>query len=98
MFNNLNGDGYAIDPFEGKGESYIELSDLMSKSWASFVHDLDPNGWTGRNESVPQWPLYETGNPLNIVWDANVTSHTEPDTWRAEGIKLFNDNCKLFLR
>ncbi|KAE8445564.1 hypothetical protein EG329_013328 [Mollisiaceae sp. DMI_Dod_QoI] len=98
VFNNLDGLGYAVNPFANKSESYTRLSDLMSKSWASFVHDLDPNGWVGRDSAVPAWPEYSVENPLNIVWDANVTSHTEPDTFRAEGIKILNDNWKLFLR
>ncbi len=98
VFNNLNGYGYVVNPFEGKSEAYTALSDLMSKSWASFVYDLNPNGWTGRDASVPSWPVYDTLNPQNIVWDANVTSFTEPDTFRVEGIKLLNDNWKLFLR
>ncbi|CZR69899.1 related to cholinesterase [Phialocephala subalpina] len=98
VFNNLNGLGYAVNPFENKTESYTKLSELMSKSWASFVYDLDPNGWTGRDASVPAWPAYSIENPQNIVWDANVTSFTEPDTFRAEGIKLLNENWGLFVR
>ncbi|GAB7348751.1 hypothetical protein MBLNU459_g7483t2 [Dothideomycetes sp. NU459] len=92
VFNNLEGLGYAVNPFANKSESYTELSALMSKSWASFVYDLDPNGWKDRNSSVPAWPTYSVSNPLNLVFDANVTSYTEPDTFRAEGIKLINDN------
>jgi acetylcholinesterase len=98
VFNNLDGLGYAVNPFLNKSESYAQLSDLMSKSWASFVYDLDPNGWSGRDEAVPAWPVYDVENPLNIVWDANVTSYTEPDTFRAEGIKILNDNWGKFLR
>lgn len=97
-FNNLKGLGYAQNPFQNKSESFTQLSDLISKSWASFVYDLDPNGWTGRDSAVPAWPAYSLENPENIVWDANVTSHTEPDTFRAEGIKLLNENWGLFLR
>lgn len=70
----------------------------MSKSWASFVNDLNPNGWIGRDANVTSWPAYTTANPSNMVWDANVTSHAEPDTWRAEGIKLINDNSLQYHR
>jgi triacylglycerol lipase len=47
VFHNLNGDGYknavAVPPFEGKPESYRELSTLMSRMWISFIVHGDPN-------------------------------------------------------
>ncbi|KAG9531525.1 alpha/beta-hydrolase, partial [Aureobasidium melanogenum] len=92
VFNNLNGLGYAIDPFANKSSAFTDLSDFMSKSWVTFVHDLTPNGFAGKNSSLPAWPVYSVEAPQNMVFDANVTSHTEPDTWRAEGIKLITDN------
>lgn len=98
VFDNVNGLGYSINPFANRSESYTELSSLMSKSWASFVYDLDPNGWWGRDANVPPWPAYSVENPMNIVWEANMTSHTEPDTFRADGINILNANWKLLLR
>lgn len=98
MFNNLDGLGYGVNPFEGQGERYIELSGFMSKSWASFVATGDPNGWEGRNESYPEWPSYDLAAPENIVWDGNVTSFVETDDFRKEGIALLNENWGLFLR
>ncbi|KAH0167663.1 alpha/beta-hydrolase, partial [Aureobasidium melanogenum] len=92
VFDNLNGLGYAIDPFANKSSAFTDLSDFMSKSWVTFVHDLTPNGFAGKNSSLPAWPVYSVEAPQNMVFDANVTSHTEPDTWRAEGIKLITDN------
>jgi len=45
------------------------------------------------------WPIYGTGSGAqNIVWDANVTSFAEPDTFRAAGIDLINKNSLLYLR
>lgn len=95
---NSLGLGYAVNPFVNKSQSYTELSNLMSNSWASFVHDLNPNSWRARNASVAPWPAYDNSNPLNFVFDANVTSYAEPDTWRAAGIKLITDNNLQFLR
>jgi acetylcholinesterase len=69
----------------------------MSKSWASFVADLDPNGWSGREAGVPDWPNYQHG-PKNLVFDANVTSFIEVDDFRAAGIKIINDNQALYHR
>lgn len=57
------------------------------------MSDLDPNAWrrTGYTGSEAVWPEYSEGQGL-IVFDANVTSYTEPDTWRAAGIKYINDH------
>ncbi|OJJ00300.1 hypothetical protein ASPVEDRAFT_51519 [Aspergillus versicolor CBS 583.65] len=95
MFNNLEGVGYRPDilPFEGKGQSYIDLADLMSSSWASFIYDLDPNKYNGRDDKIPKWPKYDLEDPQDFVFDANVTSHAEPDTFREKGIALINDNA-----
>ncbi|KJK63148.1 Carboxylesterase family protein [Aspergillus parasiticus SU-1] len=95
IFNNLEGYGYSPNPFDvgNLTESYILLSYLMAGSWASFVSDLDPNGWTGRgrNATRADWPLYTVDRPLNMVWDANITSYVEVDDWRKEGIALINE-------
>lgn len=95
IFNNLDGYGYSPNPFDvgNLTESYILLSYLMAGSWASFVADLDPNGWSGRgrNATRADWPLYTVDRPLNMGWDANITSYVEVDDWRKEGIALINE-------
>ncbi|KAL4943045.1 hypothetical protein BDV06DRAFT_221650 [Aspergillus oleicola] len=95
MFSNIDGVGFRPDilPFAGKGQSYIELAGLMSSSWVSFVHDLDPNGFEGRDETIPLWPRYEVDGPKDFVFDANVTNFVESDTYRAEGVRLINENA-----
>ncbi|BCS22538.1 uncharacterized protein APUU_30763A [Aspergillus puulaauensis] len=95
VFNSLEGVGYRPDilPFEGKGQSYIDLAGLMSSSWASFIYDLDPNYYKGRDSKIPNWPKYDVEDPQDFVFDANVTSHAEQDTFREEGIALINDNA-----
>ncbi|GAB7340076.1 hypothetical protein MBLNU457_6569t1 [Dothideomycetes sp. NU457] len=98
VFNNIQGVGYAVDPFANKSQSYIDLSNLMSKSWASFIYDTNPNNFTGRPGNVTAWPRYSVSNPMDIVWDANVTSYAEPDTFRKEGIALINANQALYHR
>jgi carboxylesterase type B len=98
VFNNVQGLGYTVNPFTNRSERYTQLSSLMSKSWASFVYDLDPNGWVGRDATVPAWPAYSVESPMNMVWEANITSHTEPDTFRAEGISILNANWKFIVR
>ncbi|MCJ1310457.1 hypothetical protein MMC25_004121 [Agyrium rufum] len=88
VFNNLQALGYAVSPFENEPSSFVALSKLMSRAWVSFVHDLNPNNHGLKN--IPHWPTYheEPGRPQNFVFDANVTSHPELDTFRAEGMRF----------
>ena len=105
VFLNLMGVGYApvaVPPFTNKTQSYRDLSRFMSSSWVSFVSDLDPNAWRKGgvwNGTEEMWPKYDVANPQDYVFDANVTSHAEPDTWRKEGIDLINaNNLKVYGR
>ncbi|KAH9218244.1 Alpha/Beta hydrolase protein [Leptodontidium sp. 2 PMI_412] len=95
VFNNLNGLGYGVNPFANKSEAYTELSGLMSKSWASFIADLDPNSWRGRDayKGVENWPSYGLGEQQRgMVFDANVTSFVEVDNYREVGMRVLNEN------
>lgn len=82
VLNFLAGTGYSTDPFAGEPQSHKEFSNLMSKSWASFVYDLDANTWAERSTAVPRSPSYNLSAPKNIVFDANITSHIEDDTFK----------------
>ncbi|EPT06072.1 hypothetical protein FOMPIDRAFT_1044541 [Fomitopsis schrenkii] len=90
VFDNTNGYGYDVypNPFGGMPESYFSLAKLISSSWASFIHDLDPNSFRLHDTTTPPWPVYDNADPQDFVWDANVTelAYSEPDTYRAEGI------------
>ncbi|KAI9738785.1 MAG: hypothetical protein M1834_008292 [Cirrosporium novae-zelandiae] len=94
VFHNINGVGYTTNPFTDMPQSYKDLSKLMSSSWVSFIHSLDPNSFTNSSS----WPQYGTNPGTNIVWDANATglAWTEPDTFREEGINLINDNALAY--
>jgi len=105
VFDNTDGWGYdeehsTVNPFLDKPRSYYDLAELMSKSWASFIYDLDPNGFQGRYEAAEPWPVYSLDDPRNIVWDANETSlgYAEPDTWREEGIRWILDHQFAYRR
>ncbi|KAK7732035.1 hypothetical protein SLS57_001015 [Botryosphaeria dothidea] len=96
VFYNLLGTGYnepiSSKPFENRGQNYADLAKFISSSWASFFHDLDPNGYNLQgNATVAQWEPYDVNDPKDIVFHANVTSYVEPDTYRAAGMKLFKD-------
>ena len=98
VFLNLDGVGYAPvakNPFEGLPQSYADLARLMDSDWVSFVHDLDPNSWRQSymwNGTEAMWPVYDLSNPQGYVFDANVSSYAEPDTFRSQGIDLINAN------
>ena len=65
----------------------------MNSNWISFVHDLDPNAWREANDfngTEALWPVYDVSNPMDMVFDANVSSYAEPDTYRKEGMALIN--------
>ena len=105
VFLNLEGVGYlpaAVPPFTNKTESYRTLSRFMNSNWVSFVHDLDPNAWRKTyawNGTEEMWPVYDVANPLDYVFDANVTSYAEADTYRKEGMELINANAlEVYLR
>jgi carboxylesterase type B len=94
VFDNTIGVGYppvAINPFTDRSEAYTKLARFMDSSWISFVHDLDPNTWRSKwSGSEAPWPKYDVAKPKDYVFDANVTSYAEDDTYRAEGMKLIN--------
>ncbi|KAM0548410.1 hypothetical protein ACHAPJ_009896 [Fusarium lateritium] len=101
---NLNGTGYApirTPPFEGLPESYRDLARLMSADFAKFVATGDPNGWKGRQHAmlslgkpIPTWPVYKTPkghhSPYNFLYQGNLSSTVEKDTWRQKSISLLN--------
>lgn len=105
VFLNTAGVGYlpaAVPPFTNKTENYFQLAQFMDSNWVSFVHDLDPNSWretyawTGSEE---HWPVYDNENPLDFVFDANVSSYAEPDTYRKAGMELINaNNLAVYMR
>ncbi|CZT52486.1 related to carboxylesterase type B [Rhynchosporium secalis] len=101
VFDNLNGEGYAVNPFGGKPEGYAKLATLMSKSWASFVSDLDPNSWHGREglvEGEKEWPRYEVEGREAIVFEGNRTSYLECDNYREKGMRVLNENWAVINR
>ncbi|KXJ87882.1 carboxylesterase family protein-like protein [Microdochium bolleyi] len=95
VFNNYEATGYQgpIGTFKGLGQEYKDLSKLMTRSWVSFFADRIPGSFGGWEGGEDAWPAYSLDDPRDFVFDANVTSHAEPDTWRKEGIRLINENA-----
>lgn len=96
VFNNLNGLGYAENPFAGEPQTYTDLSNLMSRMWASFIHDGNPNGHG--LQGYEEWPAYDIvsggGVGEDYFFDTNTTSHPESDSWRGPGIAYLNSLWK----
>lgn len=99
VFYNIDGLGYAQNPFAGAPPSHKALAKTMSDSWVRFFVAMDPTvgNSSGPPETHPvQWPVYDAksggGVGKNIVWDAERVSYTEWDSWRAEGINWMIQN------
>ncbi|OLN97763.1 Lipase 1-like protein 4 [Colletotrichum chlorophyti] len=95
VFNNINGLGYATDPFGGKPESYIRLADLMSRMWVAFIHSTDPNLCNaGPRGNRLTWPQYTPQRPQNLVFDANYTrlGYEARDNYRQAGIAYMQEH------
>lgn len=86
-------------------EKYLALALQMTRSWISFVNFGNPNRQLGgkwcsyewrryqlTNSTVKaeHWPVYTLEEQRNFVFEQNVTSHVEPDFYRAEGIQYMN--------
>lgn len=78
---------------------FVELSNLMSRSWVSFIVDQDPNNNGLGRLGVKEWPVYNSsqggGVGINMVFTVNVTEkgYIEWDSWRGEGIAFINENA-----
>ncbi|CAH0056298.1 unnamed protein product [Clonostachys solani] len=88
VFNNIYGRGYATNPFENKPITYIQLADLMSKMWVSFIHDNDPNVRKNHRHKGVAWPKYTIDQPDNLVFDTNILGlrYTAKDDYRKTAI------------
>ena len=70
----------------GPYPAYYELSNLMSRMFISFVHDLNPN-YHGIH-GIPEWPDYGCGYK-NLVFRVK-DSHVEKDDWRVPQLAYWN--------
>ncbi|KFZ19331.1 hypothetical protein V502_03705 [Pseudogymnoascus sp. VKM F-4520 (FW-2644)] len=90
VFHNPSHD---LSNYIGPYSSYHQLSKLMCRSWISFVHDLDPNHH--HIPGAPFWPVYDSENPINIVYrasDNNGGTYLELDTYREAQLDWWNEH------
>ena len=88
VFNNPSP---TLSNWIGPIPSYHDLSTLMSRSWISFVHDLDPNNH--KIAAVPYWPANNFGNPQNMMFrtaDNEGGSFIEKDDFREEQLRWWD--------
>jgi cholinesterase len=69
----------------GPYPAFYALSKLISRSWISFVHDLDPNHHG--IPAVPAWPEYSRSKS-NFVFRVD-NSTVEDDTWRTDELAFW---------
>ncbi|KAK1999026.1 carboxylesterase [Colletotrichum falcatum] len=89
VFDNVNGLGYATNPFGGNDTVYttkaVALAKTMSTAWVNFFVSLDPNGAPGLGD----WPVYgtkgEAGVGSDVVFGID-GPFVETDDWRKEGM------------
>lgn len=94
VFDNVNGDGYATNPFGGnQTAAFLALAKQMSDAWVHFFVNLDPNG--AGIAGVDTWPVYnvtEGGGVGKEVRFKVEESAVEWDAWRAEGMEWMRAN------
>ncbi|KAH7232494.1 Alpha/Beta hydrolase protein [Fusarium solani] len=94
VFDNINGQGYETviskSPMAGKPAKLVQLADVMSTAWISFIVNRNP---VSHAQSL-SWPEYRDGRERNLVFDVNVTglAYSEADTFRQTQIAYIMDN------
>lgn len=100
VFDNVRGDGYAVNPFANASAAYLALAKTMSNAWINFVVGGDPNGGGLGLPGGATWPVYNTsvggGVGQNIVFSDH-GSFVEMDCWRAEAIDWLIKNSQAVL-
>ncbi|CAG8953873.1 hypothetical protein HYFRA_00010834 [Hymenoscyphus fraxineus] len=103
VFDNTNGLGYAVNPFEGLGDAGKALAKEMSRRWVAFVVSGKPSvGAMGGGEgedggSGVEWPVYDVlkGGAVGdgMLFDLE-GARVEEDSYRAEAMKWMWDHAE----
>jgi carboxylesterase type B len=89
VFYNLEGDGYAENPFANKPDSLKDLAKTINTAWINFFVHHDPNGAGGKLEDGSAWPVYNAtvgGGVGEEIYFGEAGSKVQMDSWRAAGM------------
>lgn len=75
--------------FANHGDPNIDLGGKCQYHRSTSIHAWFTNSYLSVESE--NWPVYTLDDPQNFVFEQNITSHAEPDTFRAEGVKYIND-------
>lgn len=85
VFDNVEGLGYAINPFEGLDSGKLGLAKEMSRRWVSFIVKGEPT-----LEGGAEWPVYDleagAGVGRDMVFGGS-EGVVEEDSYRAEAME-----------
>lgn len=81
-------DNADIVPMTGEREDRGELGDLMSKTWAAFARNADPN-----HDGLPRWEPFDPDRRAAMVFD--VPTHAEDDP-RSEERTVWNGDLSYY--
>jgi carboxylesterase type B len=84
VFDNPNNNSNWVGPYP----SFAQLQKFISRSWISFIHDLNPNNHGLKDPNLPVWPLYSSETPKNIVFREG-GSFIEKDNYRQEQLAFW---------
>ncbi|RYC57963.1 hypothetical protein CHU98_g8257 [Xylaria longipes] len=87
VFQNFDGIGWDVNPFEGKGDGLRDMSRLIGIMWAGFITELDPNAGLSRDD--PRWTRYSKTTRMQMVFNAN-GSLLKRDQRRPEALDYIN--------
>ncbi|RYN58839.1 hypothetical protein AA0114_g1880 [Alternaria tenuissima] len=89
VFRNFDGVGHEVNRLASASfkprQKYLQVSNLMSRMWISFVNEHSPNGHDVENFNVT-WPTYKPGNAVNMLFAIDKTK-LEQDTYRTDAIR-----------
>jgi len=96
VFDNVNGLGYATNPFGGNDTTYttkaVAMAKTISTAWVNFFVSLDPSGAPGLGE----WPVYDIKNEAGVGSDMVFGidgPFVETDDWRKEGMEWMMEHA-----
>lgn len=75
-------------PMTGERPDRHELAAIMSKTWATFARNGDPNA-----EGLPHWPAFDAGDRCTMVFDTPPRAENDP---RREEREVWKGDLSLY--